>query len=184
MLTTLVYRYGLPGNATRSAAAVQANGQCFIAERRLLVETHAFFKARASICEDVEVARMLARAGNRVGFYEADTLAVVRMHDTWRDLWLNWPRSLTLRDGISAWHTAIGFAEIFFVQALPLAFVLLLMMGGHDSPARAVAYGLNMVLVGVPAWCFGGNVSGLPEPAVDILALTLCGSAGDGRTNC
>ncbi len=164
MLTTLVYRFGLPGNATRSAGAVQANGQCFFAERQLLLNTNAFFKARASICEDVEIARMLARARHRVGFYEADTLAVVRMHDTWRELWLNWPRSLTLRDGISVWHTAIGLAEIFFVQALPLAFVLLLMMGGHDSPARAVAYGFNLVLVGIRLGVLAGTYRAYRNP--------------------
>src|SRR5699024_5369605 len=30
MLATLVYRFGMPGNATTNPAQVQANGQCFL----------------------------------------------------------------------------------------------------------------------------------------------------------
>ena len=82
MLTTLVYRHGLPGQATRNVADVQANGQCFLARRDLLNATNAFAKARSSGCEDVTIARVLARSGARVGFYEAGDLAVVRMHET------------------------------------------------------------------------------------------------------
>ena len=33
LLTTLVYRFGLPGNASRAPREVQANGQCFLVRR-------------------------------------------------------------------------------------------------------------------------------------------------------
>lgn len=33
LLTTLVYRFGIPGGATRDPRKVQANGQCFMARR-------------------------------------------------------------------------------------------------------------------------------------------------------
>lgn len=165
MLTTLIYRYGLPGNATTTRTLVQANGQCFLARRDVLIATNAFAKARASVCEDVTVARILARAGHRVGFYEAGELATVRMHETWQQTWLNWPRSLTLRDGVSAWETTIGLAEIVFVQALPLALLLLLAFVGHASPARAAAFNLNLVLVIMRIGVLAGSRRAYRNPA-------------------
>jgi dolichol-phosphate mannosyltransferase len=155
MLATLVYRYGLPGNATSNVGAVQANGQCFLARRELLVATNAFAKARSSVCEDVTVARILARAGHRVGFYEAGDLVVVRMHETWRDIWTNWPRSLTLRDGISGYDTFVGLAEVVLVQALPLALLCLLALAGGVTRGHALACeveaGLVLMRIGVLA---------------------------------
>lgn len=157
MLTTLVYRYGLPGHATTSAGQVQANGQCFFAKRADLLATDAFARARASVCEDVRVARILVRAGHRVGFYEAGDLAAVKMYDTWREVWANWPRSLTLRDGIAPAHSATGLAEILFVQALPLALVVLLVLGGHESVQRSAAFTVNLVLLFVRIGVLAGT---------------------------
>jgi dolichol-phosphate mannosyltransferase len=147
MLATLVYRFGLPGSASAKVSEVQANGQCFLARRDALIATNAFARARASICEDVTVARIMARAGYRVGFYEAAGLVVVRMHETWRETWDNWPRSLTLRDGLAMRETVIGLAEVVFVQALPLAIFVLLAIVGHHSPARTLAFDVSLALV-------------------------------------
>ncbi len=165
MLSTLVYRYGLPGNATTDPAKVQANGQCFMARRPVLIATKAFARARASVCEDVTAARVLVRAGHAVGFYEAGDAAVVRMHDTWHGVWQNWPRSLTLRDGVPPADTIVGLAEIFFVQALPLIVVLLLIMGGHDSPARTAAFGVNAVLLMMRIGVLAGTRRAYRNPA-------------------
>ncbi|MGD0474387.1 MAG: glycosyltransferase family 2 protein [Candidatus Velthaea sp.] len=148
MLTTLVYRHGLPGNATKNPRDVQANGQCFLARRELLIATNAFARARTSVCEDVTVARILAKAGHRVGFYEAaGELAIVRMHDSWRAIWQNWPRSLTLRDGMAPRDNALGLAEVLFVQALPLVILFLLLLGGHGSLQRSAAFAVNGFLL-------------------------------------
>jgi len=51
MLTTLIYRFGPPGRAHSNRHKVQANGQCFLSQRRLLLETEAFRAAQASLCE-------------------------------------------------------------------------------------------------------------------------------------
>ena len=147
MLTTLVYRFGLPGKATKVVRDVQANGQCFLALRDLLIATNAFARARTSVCEDVTVARLIAKAGHRVGFYEAGELAVVRMHESWRQTWRNWPRSLTLRDGIAPRDNALGLAEVVFVQALPLAVLIGLALLGHASLQRSAAFGVNEILL-------------------------------------
>jgi dolichol-phosphate mannosyltransferase len=165
MLATLVYRYGLPGNASANPAAVQANGQCFLGRRDVLIATNAFARARASVCEDVTVARILARAGHRVGFYEAGDLVVVRMHETWRETWENWPRSLTLRDGLAPRDTVIGLAEVVFVQALPLAMVLLLAIVGHHSPARTLAFDVSLALVLMRIGVMAGTRRAYRNPA-------------------
>ena len=124
-LATLVYRYGIPGHVAHAPAQVQANGQCFVARRALLVAAGAFAAARASRCEDYTVARALAAAGARVGFYEGARLASVRMYDGALACWRNWPRSLALRDTTTPLRsTAVAAIETVAVQGLPLALVI------------------------------------------------------------
>ncbi len=126
MLTTLIYRFGSPGNATRSVHKVKANGQCFFSRRDILLRTEAFNAARASLCEDITIVRRLAECGEWVGFYEAEPgLIDVRMYGSCRETWANWPRSLPMRDQYFGWREAMGFPGILLVQALPLPAFLL-----------------------------------------------------------
>jgi dolichol-phosphate mannosyltransferase len=125
LLTTLVYRFGAPGRATRNLHRVQANGQCFISRRETLIRTEAFAWAQASLCEDITIARRLAECGEIVGFYEAGALVEVSMYRHWRETWHNWPRSLPMRDQYFGWREMIGLLGVLFLQALPLpAFIL------------------------------------------------------------
>jgi dolichol-phosphate mannosyltransferase len=124
MLATLVYRFGIPGTATTSARQVQANGQCFFAEREVLVATGAIALARASRCEDVTMARAIAASGTPVGFFEAETLAETTMYANWRELFDNWPRSLAMLDRYSGYSGWFGLLQIVFAQALPLWMLL------------------------------------------------------------
>ncbi|HEY0393309.1 MAG TPA: glycosyltransferase family 2 protein [Candidatus Elarobacter sp.] len=154
LLTTLVYRAGLPNVATSDPARVQANGQVFVARRDALERADAIRAARASRCEDVTVARLLAAAGGRVGFYEGE--AVVRMHASWRDCAASWPRSLTLRDRfVSPLRLAVTLAEVLLAQALPLPTLLALVALGDRvpfaRPATTVAFALVAMRLGVLA---------------------------------
>ena len=154
LLTTLVYRAGLPNVASGDPLHVQANGQVFVARRAALDGADAFRAARASRCEDVTTARVLAAAGGRVGFFEGD--AVVRMHESARDCAANWPRSLTLRDAfVSPARMWTALAELVLAQALPLPTLLVLLAAGGTGPlaraATAVAFALVMVRLGVLA---------------------------------
>lgn len=152
MLTTLVYRFGLPGLEARRVGVVQANGQCFLAERSLLFDTGVFADARASRCEDVTMARALVAAGTPVGFYEAGALVAVRMHDNGRETWTNWPRSLTMRDRFSRAGGALGLLDVIVVQALPLPLLIALgVTGGAGSFAFSVAAVFTIVRFGVLA---------------------------------
>jgi dolichol-phosphate mannosyltransferase len=152
MLTTLVYRFGVPGREARRVADVQANGQCFLATRALLLAHGAFDCVRTSRCEDVTLARSLVASGIPVGFYEAGDLVTVQMHSNWRDAWWNWPRSLTLRDRFARFGGWFGIAEVALVQALPLPLaVALALTGATGSLTFAVAAVLLIVRLGVLA---------------------------------
>jgi dolichol-phosphate mannosyltransferase len=152
MLATLIYRFGLPGREARHVADVQANGQCFLARRTLLLDRAAFDGARTSRCEDVTVARALVASGVPVGFYEAGDLVSVRMHENWRETWTNWPRSLTLRDAYARFGGWFGLTEVAVVQALPLPMAAVLAAAhATASPAFAVAAILTCVRFGVLA---------------------------------
>lgn len=120
MLTTLVYRFGIPGHATGDPQQVQANGQCMLIAREALERVGGFDRVQATICEDVTLARALASAGVQVGFYEAGDLIEVEMYASWRETWANWSRSLPMRDRYSGSSVWTGLAEVTLVQALPL----------------------------------------------------------------
>jgi dolichol-phosphate mannosyltransferase len=186
LLTTLVYRAGLPNVATRDPARVQANGQVFVARREALVRTDAFRAARASRCEDVTVARVLAAAGERVGFYEGD--AVVRMYDSWRECAANWPRSLTLRDGfVSPARLALALTEVSFAQALPLPTLIALLLLHERLPSHlgvsvaavvtSAAFALVAMRIGVLAGTRRAYVRPSPlywlSPLADLPAVAL-----------
>ena len=121
MLTTLVYRYGIPGHDTGRVHDVQANGQCSLFRREPLDHLGGFTVARDSRCEDVTTARALAEAGHYVGFHEADDLVETAMYGDWRETWRNWPRSLTLRDRYAGFDGWQRLAEVLLAQGLPVA---------------------------------------------------------------
>ncbi len=128
LLTTLVYRYGIPGRTVHKVSEVQANGQCFLVRRDVLETCGGFLGTRSSLCEDITLARTLVAAGYAVGFYEAGSLVSVRMYENWRDTWQNWTRSLPMHDHFSRGQTLLGWLEVALVQALPLPLFLALVL--------------------------------------------------------
>jgi dolichol-phosphate mannosyltransferase len=151
LLATLVYRFGVPGGVTRDPSRVQANGQCFLARRDLLMRTRAFAAAGSSLCEDITVVRHLAAGGEAVGFYEADDLVEVDMYETWRETWRNWPRSLPMRDRFFGWREALGLVEVAAVQALPVPLVTLALALGWPPWLIALEGALSACRLGVLA---------------------------------
>lgn len=146
MLTTLVYRFGIPGNATIDPARVQANGQCMLIHVDALRAAGGFASVLGSICEDVTLARSAALAGDSVGFYEAGDLVSVEMYASWRDTWANWARSLPLRDRHSGVHAPLGLLEVTLVQAAPLWLALF-----GRGRVRQLNLGLLLARIGVLA---------------------------------
>ena len=150
MLTTLVYRFGIPGTATSDPAVVQANGQCFLIRRDLLDELGGFAAVQGEIAEDVALARAAARAGDRVGFVEVGGLATAAMYAGWRETWDGWLRSLPLPDRDDSDRADLGLAEVTLVQAAPLLLLPYHLAAGHRL-AAAVNVGLLIARIGTLA---------------------------------
>ena len=151
LLATLVYRFGMPGHATRDVDRVQANGQCFLVRRRVLERSGALAAARDSLCEDVTIARRIAETGVPVGFYEAGDLVETAMYAGWRETWRNWPRSLPMRDRYFGWQGAVGLAEVALVQALPAPLLALALLTGGPGWIVVLAGALAATRLGVLA---------------------------------
>jgi dolichol-phosphate mannosyltransferase len=139
LLATLVYRFGIPGHATRRVEEVQANGQCLLVRRDLVEQAGGFGAAWDSLCEDVTLARRLVRLGEAVGFYETDGLIDAAMYTGWRDTWRNWTRSLPMRDRYQDGAALLGLAEVTFVQALPLPLTLVGLLLGRRRASLLAA---------------------------------------------
>lgn len=144
MLTTLVYRYGIPGHRTADPDAVQANGQCFLLRTETLDRAGGFATGQNSVCEDVTLARGVAGAGEPVGFYESDGLVTTAMYAGWRDAWRNWPRSLPMRDGFAGRGWWLRMADVTLTQGLPLP--LLAAFAGRGGAWR-MATRVNLALL-------------------------------------
>ena len=145
LLTTLVYRFGIPNKIFQRVSEVQANGQCFLFRRDVLNAIDGFTSVKTSICEDVTIARMMVSEGYRVGFYEADGMVRVKMYENWQEIWLNWPRSLMTHDRYSDLSTLAGWFEIVFVQALPLPLLLFLLVARKTWLSKVIPDILMMI---------------------------------------
>jgi dolichol-phosphate mannosyltransferase len=150
MLATLVYRFGIPGNATTNPHQVQANGQCFLVRRDILDAVGGFSQVLHDVSEDVTLARLIAMRGNRVGFYESAGLVHVEMYENLRDAWDNWSRSLPMRDRFTVGSSALALAESTLVQALPMWLTpLYIITSGRNHPAALLNIGLVIARFGV-----------------------------------
>lgn len=124
MLTTLVYRYGPPGTATKPDRAM-ANGQCMTLRRNEFLSTGGMSLVAGEVVEDIALARRLAADGWRVGFLDAADLLTVRMFESLADTWSGWGRSLALPGVEPRSRQLVDLAVIVIAQALPLPRLLL-----------------------------------------------------------
>jgi dolichol-phosphate mannosyltransferase len=161
-LATLVYRFGPPGYATRDPRRVMANGQCFFASRQALETSKALSASLASLSEDITMARTLAEAGYCVGFFEMDVVVDVQMYASAREVWTNWPRSLVMRDRHTMRATTLPFAQIFFLQALPLPMLLTALLLGLPHWFTAAQAGLLLFRLGLLAGIHGAYLRHSP----------------------
>lgn len=149
MLLTLVYRVGAAGAGTPAPDRMMANGQCFLARRETLVGHGGYSAARASFCDDVTLARHLARAGVRVGFEDGSRLYLVRAYDSMAQMWREWGRSLDLKDATTPRRQAADVAFLWLAQGIPIAVLLALALGGawQGSTADRALFWINVALV-------------------------------------
>ncbi|CAN5729190.1 glycosyltransferase family 2 protein [soil metagenome] len=168
MLATLVYRFGPPGgpppaahqaHQAHRAHRTMANGQCMVARRADLLCAGGFETVRASLIEDVALARHLAGAGRSVSFLDGTRLLDVRMHDSGRGVWRDWGRSLPLAEVTSPAGQVFDLAVLWLAMALPLPRALLGRGDAVDRVLALVRLGLLAGLApayrrrGVAWWC-------------------------------
>lgn len=116
MLTTLVYRFGPPGDG-----AALANGQCMAAQRARWLEAGGMGPVAAQVVEDVALARSLAARGWHTAMYDGADLLTVRMFETLATTWTGWGRSLGLPGVESDSHRLVALGELTVTMVLPTA---------------------------------------------------------------
>jgi dolichol-phosphate mannosyltransferase len=149
MLVTLVYRCGAAGATQPPPDRVLANGQCFLARRSLLEAHGGYAPARSSWCDDVTLARHLARQGARVGFLDGSRVIQVAAYTSLGQMWREWGRSFDLADATPWWRRALDVALVWMVQALPLPILLALAPWAPVSSAVASLHGALLAVNGV-----------------------------------
>lgn len=125
LLMTLVYRFGSPDLSPKPPEQIMANGQCFLCRRSVLEKVGGYSSAKNSFCDDVTLARNIAKQGFKVGFLDGANVLKVRMYDGFKDTWEGWGRSLDLKDACSKTQLWGDLLILFAVQALPLPLLLI-----------------------------------------------------------
>lgn len=153
MLVTLVYRFGAAGEKAPPADRVMANGQCFLAKRSVLLTNGGYSSARRSWCDDVTLARHMARNGARVGFLDGSKIIGVRAYTGIAQMWREWGRSIDLKDGTTPFRQLLDVCFVLLTQFVPLPAVLIA-LSADIPPWRAggvatLWFTLNLVLVSV-----------------------------------
>jgi dolichol-phosphate mannosyltransferase len=149
LLMTLLFRFDSAGVDGVSPSRVMANGQCFLCRRAVLEHLDGYTSAAGSFCDDVTLARNIAAAGYKVGFFDGSKVIKVRMYQGAKETWNEWGRSLDLKD---AAHPAQVWGDVLFlfcVQALPLPLLLLTsywLYSGVNYPSLFILFSLNAFL--------------------------------------
>ena len=157
MLATLIYRVGAAGDSDADPERVMANGQCFLAERAVLEREGGYAPARRSWCDDVTLARHLARRGHRVGFLDGARLYRVRSYASAAEAWREWGRSFDLSDASAPWRQYLDCATVTLAQGFPL-----LVLAGLPLAGAAGAVDLRAAL---------GTLVGGPPTVAGLLLL-------------
>jgi len=148
LLATLVYRFGPPGEAERGREL--ANGQCLLVRRERLLAAGGWGQVADRMTEDVALARTLAAAGWAVGVRDAAALLLVDMHDSGREAWTEWGRSIALPDVASGREQATDVACTALTMALPLP-LLVMALHRRDVAPAVVAGALLAMRLGLHA---------------------------------
>ena len=150
----------------RSSSDVTATGQFMLVRRDVYEDAGGHAAVCTAICEDLEFARRLKRAGRSVLLMGGDELLSVRMYTGWRTLWPGLAKNLVDMLGGPATTVTLAFGAIVLAWATYLLPVLDLAgwWQGADGSASALilalagsgaAIGLHiaaMVHFRVPFW--------------------------------
>ena len=150
LLMTLLYRFDVAGVKPNPPERVMANGQCFLARRKVLSALGGYSSAKGSFCDDVTLARYAAHQGYRVGFLDGAKVIKVRMYEGMKETWQEWGRSLDLKDASTPSLLLLELWLLLCLQALPLPLFLGFLLGilnGETGLMFLLVGGLNSGLV-------------------------------------
>jgi dolichol-phosphate mannosyltransferase len=147
MLTTLIYRFG-PPDSVRPArpARLVVNGQCTAVRRQALLDAGGYVHAAGHMTDDAAQARALARLGWRIAFHDGGELIMVDMHDSARETWREWGRSLALPDVTAAGWLAADLAVVWLTMGLPPLRMLTRRAGRLDAALLALRWAMGWAL--------------------------------------
>ena len=182
LLMTLLYRFDVAGVDAASSSRVMANGQCFLCRRAVLAAVDGYTSAAGSFCDDVTLARNIAAAGYKVGFFDGSKVIKVRMYEGARETWNEWGRSLDLKDAAQPAQVWGDVVFLLLVQALPLPLLLLtgyLLYLGNSYPIIITLFSLNVfllllrcgMLIAIASSYFGSSFWFWLSPLADQLAV-------------
>ncbi len=120
MLSSLVYRLGVPGVPARRPSRTMASGQCMVIDRQRLLDAGGFAPVRGSLVEDLALARMLAGAGHQVRFVDGTAVVAVEGYGSMTAAWRGWGRSLDLAPVTPPGWQLLDVAVVWVAMALPL----------------------------------------------------------------
>lgn len=150
LLMTLLFRFDVAGIRNPDQDSVMANGQCFLCRRAVLEEVGGYRSAAGSFCDDVTLARNIAKAGYKVGFLDGAKIIKVRMYEGMRETWEEWGRSLDLKDATSRTELWGQLWLLTMAQGLPIPLTMLLFGGVEEGLVNPFLYGwlgLNIFLL-------------------------------------
>lgn len=150
LLMTLLYRFDSAGVDAASSSRVMANGQCFLCRRSVLAKLDGYTTAADSFCDDVTLARNIAAACYKVGFFDGSKVIKVKMYEGAKETWNEWGRSLDLKDAASNAQVWGDMLFLFMVQGLPLPMLFLglyLLSLGINYPVVITLLSLNAFLL-------------------------------------
>ena len=182
LLMTLLFRFDSAGVDAVSPSRVMANGQCFLCRRSVLEQIDGYTSAAGSFCDDVTLARNIAAAGFKVGFFDGSKVIKVRMYEGAKETWNEWGRSLDLKDAAEPAQVWGDVAFLFLVQALPLPLLIFssyLIYAGNNYPSILLLFALNGflflfrcgMLVAIAPSYSGSSFFFWLSPLADILAV-------------
>ena len=143
LMLTLVYRCGVVGT-TSDVDRVLANGQCFLCRRSVLQALDGYTSARRSFCDDVTLARNIAKRGYKVGFLDGSQVLKVRMYEGLSETWREWGRSLDLKDATSRRQLLADLWLLFSIQALPILTAIACLLA---ATMGVVTFSLTLLLL-------------------------------------
>lgn len=165
-LSFLALRQDLRGTRPEHDGDAVATGQFFLVRRAVYDATRGHAAVASEICEDLALARLLKRRGERVAMRDARGLLSTRMYTGWATLWPGFAKNLTEMLGGPAASLACALVAFLLGSGaivLPAIDAFRCHAADHAaclaalpaSLATAAVFGLHIAVaahLGIPLW--------------------------------